>query len=96
LLASRDEVRTLDPVVLHVEGALAEVDDGQAPLASAQVGDARRLLYTDASAMPYCCGRCSTSPTTKPLGCSARGAGRADGPGLGVGHVLGSTFCRRT
>ena len=53
MLASRDEVRPLDPVLLHVEGALAEVDDGQAPLASAQVGDARPLLYTDPSAMPY-------------------------------------------
>jgi SAM-dependent methyltransferase len=43
------EVHLLDPVELHVERALALAREQQAPLASAQVGDARRVPYADAS-----------------------------------------------
>jgi len=43
------QVHLIDPVELHVEQALAHAREQQAPLASAQVGDARRLPYADAS-----------------------------------------------
>jgi ubiquinone/menaquinone biosynthesis C-methylase UbiE/uncharacterized protein YndB with AHSA1/START domain len=43
------EVHLLDPVHLHIEQALAQAREQQTPLASAHVGDARRLPYADAS-----------------------------------------------
>lgn len=44
------EVYLLDPVDLHIEQALAQARDLQLLLASARVGDARRLPYADARA----------------------------------------------
>jgi ubiquinone/menaquinone biosynthesis C-methylase UbiE len=50
LAAAGYDVHLLDPVKLHVEQALAEAREQQVRLASARVGDARRLPYADASA----------------------------------------------
>jgi ubiquinone/menaquinone biosynthesis C-methylase UbiE len=50
LAAAGYEVHLLDPVELHVEQALRRARERQLPLASAQVGDAGRLPYADASA----------------------------------------------
>jgi ubiquinone/menaquinone biosynthesis C-methylase UbiE len=51
LAAEGYEVHLVDPVSLHVEQARA-ASDGQpdAPVASAQVGDARELSFADGSA----------------------------------------------
>ncbi len=49
LAAAGYEVHLLDPVELHVEQALREARGQRLSLASAQVGDARRLPYADES-----------------------------------------------
>jgi ubiquinone/menaquinone biosynthesis C-methylase UbiE len=50
LAAAGYEVHLLDPVELHVEQALAQAREQQVLLASARVGEARRLPYADVSA----------------------------------------------
>lgn len=50
LAAAGYEMHLLDPVELHVEQAIREARAQQLSLASAQVGDARRLPYGDGSA----------------------------------------------
>jgi ubiquinone/menaquinone biosynthesis C-methylase UbiE/uncharacterized protein YndB with AHSA1/START domain len=50
LAAAGYEVHLLDPIQLHIEQALEQARDQQVELANAQVGDARRVAYADASA----------------------------------------------
>jgi ubiquinone/menaquinone biosynthesis C-methylase UbiE len=49
LAAAGYQVHLLDPIELHVEQALVQAREQRVPLASARVGDARRLPYADAS-----------------------------------------------
>lgn len=48
LAAQGYEVHLLDPVPLHIEQALADATSVRAELASARIGDARRLPFADA------------------------------------------------
>jgi ubiquinone/menaquinone biosynthesis C-methylase UbiE len=61
-------VHLVDPVALHVRQAVEDSVRAGAPLASATVGDARRLEFPDASFDAACCSVLCTTRRSAAIG----------------------------